>query len=136
MSIDLDIFTDGNKIVFNYQPVYDIIFMDIEMPGMDGMTAARQIRTKKQVIKVHDTMKNMESKLKEYYFEGCNVSYLVNLAFVSSIAGDTLLKKADRKSLSCRKAEDPLLFHCCRKLFFTFQIYKIILKTFKNQSKN
>lgn len=32
---------DGNQIVFDYQPVYDIILMDIEMPGM---AAAQEIR--------------------------------------------------------------------------------------------
>ena len=44
ISIDVKIFRDGNKIVFDYQPVYDIILMDIEMPGIDGMTAAEEIR--------------------------------------------------------------------------------------------
>ena len=37
-------FSDGAEIVSDYKPVYDIIFMDIEMKQMDGMTAAQKIR--------------------------------------------------------------------------------------------
>lgn len=37
-------FYDGREIVDNYRPVYDIIFMDIQMQEMDGMTAAEAIR--------------------------------------------------------------------------------------------
>jgi len=37
-------FRDGNEILSGYHPSYDIIFLDIEMPGINGMDTAEQIR--------------------------------------------------------------------------------------------
>ena len=37
-------FSDGDEIAENYTAAYDIILMDIEMPVMDGMSAAERIR--------------------------------------------------------------------------------------------
>lgn len=42
--IRLSFFTDGEDIVEDYVPDYDIILMDIQMRFMDGMTAAEKIR--------------------------------------------------------------------------------------------
>lgn len=190
VSIELKIFTDGKQIVFDYEPVYDIILMDIEMPGLDGMSAAEKIRetdrdviiifitnmaqyaikgyqvrarsyilkpvnyysfemelqeavgtlsrkkndflllpgedglikvaigdvyylesqkhqmmihTKNGVIEIRETMKNMEEKLAEYYFERCNVSYLVNLAHVNGIVGDNVDVEGEQLPISRQK---------------------------------
>ena len=37
-------FSDGAQLVFDYRPDYDILLMDIEMPKLSGMDAARQVR--------------------------------------------------------------------------------------------
>ncbi|MCC8099406.1 MAG: LytTR family DNA-binding domain-containing protein [Clostridiales bacterium] len=37
-------FSDGMELVEHYRADYDILLLDIEMPGLDGMTAAERIR--------------------------------------------------------------------------------------------
>ncbi len=41
---EIMVFSDGDQIVENYRGDFDIIFLDVQMPFMDGMTAAEHIR--------------------------------------------------------------------------------------------
>jgi len=45
-SLELDVraFSDGSELVRGYRPQYDILFLDVEMPGMDGFEVAHRIR--------------------------------------------------------------------------------------------
>lgn len=40
----ISVFHDGSEILEKYEPIYDVILMDIEMPNMNGMDAAAWIR--------------------------------------------------------------------------------------------
>ena len=42
--IQFTVFSDGMQIAEGYRPVWDIILLDIEMPLLDGMSAAERIR--------------------------------------------------------------------------------------------
>ncbi|MBE5917646.1 MAG: response regulator transcription factor [Pseudobutyrivibrio ruminis] len=44
IQIQTDYFGSGEHFIFSYEPRYDILFLDIEMPGMNGMEVARQVR--------------------------------------------------------------------------------------------
>ena len=41
---DVTVYTDGAEAVDHYTPIYDVLLLDIEMPRLDGMTAAGWIR--------------------------------------------------------------------------------------------
>ena len=41
---NIAVFNDGMDIVENYKPIWDILLLDIEMPLLDGMSAAQKIR--------------------------------------------------------------------------------------------
>ena len=41
---DFTVFENGLFFIENYKPVYDVVFMDIDMPLMNGMEAAKRLR--------------------------------------------------------------------------------------------
>jgi len=64
-------FNNGEDLVEHYQPEFDIILMDVEMPFMDGLTAAGYIREKDtEVVIVFVT------RLAQYAIQGYSVSAL------------------------------------------------------------
>lgn len=46
------VFSDGAQLVFDYQPDYDILLMDVEMPKMNGIDAAREVRKIDQEVTI------------------------------------------------------------------------------------
>ena len=42
--VEIDLFSDGDEITYEYNPKYDIILLDIEMKRLDGMSTAELIR--------------------------------------------------------------------------------------------
>ena len=44
LDVSLDEFDRADKFLAQYKQVYDIILMDIELPGLDGMEAAKRLR--------------------------------------------------------------------------------------------
>lgn len=192
---DVKVFRDGEQLVFDYRPEYDILLMDVEMPRMDGISAARAVRkqdpevlilfitnmaqyaidgysvrarsyllkpvnyyafslelkdaiaalqkprqdsiilniedtmtrlpigqilylesqghtmlfhTPKQVIRTRVTMKEMEQTLAPYFFARCSVSYLVNLAHVTSVSGTNAMVAGDALPISRQKRREFL----------------------------
>ena len=61
-----DCFTDGDAIVENIRKGYDIIFLDIELPLMNGMDAAEQIRESDKDVTIIFTTHNPNFAIRGY----------------------------------------------------------------------
>ena len=99
-------FSNATDLVNDYKPIYDIIFLDIEMPGINGMDAAHIIREKDtSVILIFIT------NMAQYVMEGYSVQAMdFVLKPVSEYRFIMKLKKA-LKNISNRSAA----FLCLKK---------------------
>lgn len=95
-------FSDGLEVLSGYKPYFDIIFLDIQMAGMDGMAAAERIRAMDE-----DVLLVFITNMANYAIRG----YAVNamdfvIKPVSSFAFSQQLSKATRQ---LRKKKDQYL---------------------------
>jgi DNA-binding LytR/AlgR family response regulator len=71
IKIELDLFASASEMLEGFTPRYDVIFLDIMMPGINGMKAAKKIRTiDQQVILVFIT------NIAQYAIKGYEVGAL------------------------------------------------------------
>lgn len=71
IEVSVDFYCNGKELIEQFRPLYDIILLDIRMPDMDGMTAAKHIREQdEQVVIVFIT------NLAQYATKGYEVGAL------------------------------------------------------------
>lgn len=68
-SIDVlvDVFSDGRKLLERFDAVpYDVIFLDIEMPAIDGITLAKKLRERSEGVYIVFLTSHVEYALEGY----------------------------------------------------------------------
>jgi DNA-binding LytR/AlgR family response regulator len=100
----IDFFTDGDEITYEYNPVYDIIFMDVEMKRQNGMSAATYIRGKDKTVEIIFITHMGQYAIRGYAVEA--LSFL--LKPVQYFAFSQELKRALQK-INSRKSDGIIL---------------------------
>lgn len=52
VAVQVTEFADGEALLQGFRPEFDVLFLDIEMPRLDGMSAARQIRERDEQVTI------------------------------------------------------------------------------------
>ncbi len=101
----VDVFEDGADIVENYQKIYDMVLLDIEMPKLNGMDAAEKIREMDE-----DVVLMFITNMAQYAIRGYSVGALDFV--MKPITYYTFSLKMTRALKRVRKKElPPLVLH-------------------------
>src|SRR5699024_6989805 len=119
--IQFTIFRDGTETLRQYRPIFDIIFLDIEMPGLDGMSTAEQIRKfDSDVVLVFVT------NMAQYAIRGYSVGALDFVLKPLNYTTVTLkLKRAVSRARQRESGQVLLSLHEGTKRLDTRQIYYV-----------
>ncbi|HHW89677.1 MAG TPA: response regulator transcription factor [Clostridiales bacterium] len=130
IEIDIMHYNDGDEIVYEYKPIYDIIFLDIEMRLLDGVTAAKHIRKlDKDVIIIFVT------NMPQYALKGYEVGALNYLLKpITYFAFSLELKRAAEKIQSKENSylifstkDETIRLHTSEVAFIESMKHKLII---------
>jgi two-component system response regulator LytT len=111
MDIVVDTFAEGKKLLERFDAVpYELVFLDIEMPGMDGITLAKEIRTRSESTHIVFLTGHVE-----YAIEGYEVNALryltkpVQEEKVKEVLRHVMEKSVSGKQLILREEGEDLI---------------------------
>lgn len=95
-------FLSGEELLNNYNCKYDIIFLDIRMPGMNGIQVAEKIREKDQKVIIIFLTSLVQHALDGYKVRAAN--YLIK-----PITKNRLKMEIDRWTMQLEQKEEPFI---------------------------
>lgn len=132
---DIDSFYDGNVLIseFTKNP-YDIVFLDIEMPVIDGITVAKKLRKLSEGVYIVFLTGHVE-----YALEGYEVNALryltkpVQIDKLREVMNYINDKNAAKKQLIIKEDGEEMLINIADILYFEAQNQNVKIKTYKGE---
>ncbi len=107
LDVLIDVYTDGNELLRRFeQKKYDIVFLDIEMPAIDGLSVARKLRDMSAEVYIVFLTAHVEYAIKGYEVNA--LRYLTKPPVkekVYEIIEHVQKKQTDEKSLWIKDGE-------------------------------
>lgn len=98
------VFRDGQQLTFDYRPEYDILLMDVEMPKMNGIEAAREVRKTDPSVTIL-----FITNMAQYAIEGYSVRARAYLLKPLNYVGFSLEMQSAIAALTDRRSSDILV---------------------------
>ncbi len=131
MEMITDLFSDG-KLLLQQFPIkkYDIVFLDIEMPGMDGITLAHHLRSMSEDVYIVFLTGHIEYAIQGYQVNA--LRYLTKPASESGIReviDYVIAKQNTQKFLWVKNSEGEYRIRLLDIIFIEAQDQKIVVYT-------
>lgn len=102
----LEFFRSGEDFLMNYKPIYDMVLMDICLPGANGMDTAFRLRKMDQTVTLI-----FVTNMAQYAVKGYEVNAFDYIVKPVSYAGFSLKLQRTLNQLSFQQDEELLIAH-------------------------
>ena len=133
MDVLVETFSDGKKLLEHFDKMpYEVVFLDIEMPSMDGITLAKKLREKSTDVYIVFLTGHVE-----YAVEGYEVNALRYLTKpvkedkLREVLRFVMDKNAGDRQFKLRADGEELFFHLSDLLYFEAQNQYVNIHTTK-----
>ena len=119
LDLRIDVFQDGRQLIASTEKAgYDLIILDIEMPGIDGLSVARKLRELKQETALVFLTSHLEYALKGYEVNA--LRYLtkpIKKEQLTEIINHLIEKNSEARRILL-KAEDEMVMVSVRDILY------------------
>ncbi len=132
LTMETEAFADGAKLVGNYQHKWDLLLLDVEMPVMDGISAAKYIRLVDPDVQIMFITNLAQYAIKGYEVDA--LDYVLKPINYYSLAMKLkkvlrLMRSSDEKALMLKKDGDIIRIPYARIYYIDVYNHSLVYHT-------